>query len=56
MRLRFVGEDGSIGLKHGQVYDVKVNTAMGYIFVIWKESYYCPYSSLAALTANWEDV
>lgn len=61
MFLRFIGKDGSMGLKHGQVYHCQVHTYDGCICVYWAEkpsamTNVCPYSSLRSLTANWETV
>lgn len=63
MYLRFIGADGSMGLRHGDTYDVKINVKNNYIWVIipkfefrykvwgtWK----CPYSSPQSLAANWD--
>ena len=59
MNLKFIGTDGSMGLKHGEIYDVVVETRRGssVILVNW---YYlgahidgCPYSSPAAFAADW---
>lgn len=60
MRLRFIGKDGSMNLKHGQVYEViSLEAVNDYIRVMWKDNGHlrsCPYSSLSALCANWSDV
>ena len=60
MKLRFIGKDGSMNLKHGRVYEiVRIITIANYIYVMWKDDGYlcsCPYSSLSALCANWSDV
>lgn len=55
MKCRFIGQDGSMGLKHGEVYTVRISQGVKYLYVCWGERKYCPYSSLEALTANWED-
>lgn len=62
MYLKFTGADGSMGLKHGGVYKVKIITTDRYIVVEWIENYEtnhgtrrCPYSSLAKLNENWSD-
>lgn len=58
--LRFIGKDGSMGLKHGKTYRCKVYTYEGLICVSWKRKWLademCPYRSLEALTDNWETV
>lgn len=62
MKLRFIGKDGSMKLKHGRVYEiVKIITIDNYIYVMWTDGpgvnvRCCPYSSLSALCANWSDV
>ena len=63
MRLRFIGKDGSMKLKHGQVYEViSLEVVNDYIRIMWKDNRYlgycrsCIYSSLSALCANWSDV
>lgn len=58
MNLKFIGTDGSIGLKHGEVYDVSISCLFSYdkIIVKWHEHnifHECPYSSPAAFAANW---
>ena len=64
MKLRFIGKDGSMNLKHGRAYEIISLEAVTffnnyYIRVMWKDGEYlcsCPYSSLSALCANWSDV
>ena len=62
MRLKFIGKDGSMGLKHGNVYPVGVRSAPDdpYIVVAWPDesgsTNVCPYSSPAAFAANWSEV
>lgn len=53
MRLKFIGKDGSMGLKHGIVYSVTIFTEYGKIIVRLGPHRYCPYSSPQALAANW---
>ena len=60
MELKFIGTDGSMGLKHGEVYDVSVVSLYSetHITVKWYDSTQgkgvcCPYSSPAAFAANW---
>lgn len=63
--LTFIGEDGSMGLKRGKVYGVRIFTDELFFsgkICIWVEWHYeldpfatqsCPYSSVAALARNW---
>ena len=58
MNLKFIGTDGSMGLKHGEVYEVSVHCTFKdeVIRVKWYKhpnSIECPYSSPAAFAANW---
>lgn len=53
--LRFIGKDGSMGLKKDYRYFVKIYTHRGYIVVNWDRGL-CPYSSLETLCENWESV
>lgn len=57
MLLRFIGADGSMGLKKGQVYIVKISTTLEHIIVKWTgvgSCGSCPYSSPQTFAANWE--
>lgn len=65
MYLKFIGADGSMRLNHGEVYDVRIKTKNGYIWVIIPRfefrhmifgTWECPYSSPQSLSANWEKV
>lgn len=59
MKLKFIGTDGSMGLRHGETYKVRVFSSGEYIVVeVYRDNgaYGCPYSSLANLYKNWEDV
>ena len=56
MNLKFIGEDGSMGLKHGAVYDLNVFVNHTHVCVEWfdgNEFRQCPYSSPASFAANW---
>ena len=55
MKLRFIGKDGSMGLKQGKAYSVAIKNSTSYIYVIW-DGGSCPYSSPQALSKNWEAV
>ena len=60
MRLKFIGADGSLNLRHGKVYDVKFYSTNHHIvaviktgdFMRWREVV-CPYGSPQALAKNW---
>lgn len=57
MLLRFIGTDGSMGLKKGQVYIVRISTTLEHIIVKWTgvdSCGSCPYSSPQTFAANWE--
>lgn len=55
MYLKFIGEDKSMGLSHGRVYDVRVKTKNNYIWVeIPNSAWKCPYSSPQSFAANWQ--
>lgn len=53
--LRFIGENGSMGLRHNHIYRVKISTVGRFIYVDWGADC-CPYISLKTLTENWESV
>lgn len=54
MLLRFIGTDGSMGLKRGNIYNCSIATRGNDIWVSWSWLCECPYSSISALAANWE--
>lgn len=68
MRARFKGKNGSMGFKHGKVYELKTGfepievRKPGHIATVkWyitlrdtKSSAWCPYSSTAAVEENWD--
>lgn len=57
MELKFIGTDGSMGLEHGKVYDVNIQSKKGFIWVEVKNGIFkkwkCPYESPQSLSANW---
>lgn len=57
MLLKFMGENGSMGLIHGIVYDVDIFSGRKYIYVKWANEQgslvQCPYSSIEQLACNW---
>ena len=55
MKLKFIGKDGSMRLRHGWVYDCSITTAHGQVWVIWETWNACPYGSLKTLLENWTD-
>ena len=57
MYMRFIGKNGSMGLKHGKVYKTKIHSFNNFIFVSWSDGWCsdrCPYESPQSLAANWE--
>lgn len=59
MKLRFIGADGSMGLRRHHVYDVDIrSTKYGFIMAEWYDGglVRCPYTSPQAVAANWESV
>lgn len=56
---RFIGRDGSMGLRHGRYYEITIYGKpdedlifvewIGYDGFLWK----CPYGSIEALMQNW---
>lgn len=62
MKARFIGEDGSMGLKHGNVYEIVLFDCGGQPVVSWKYTKMskfgmsCPYGDFKKLAENWETV
>lgn len=58
MKLKFIGEDGSLGLRHGRTYEVTLRTAGKYLWTYISKGPICkigcPYASLQAFAANLE--
>jgi hypothetical protein len=63
MILKFIGKDGSMGLRHGRKYSVSIETRGTFIVVSWTsevgvgdkaKTQCCPYSSLQKLAENWQ--
>ena len=58
MKLRFIGEDGSMGLKNGEAYDARIYNRGKFLWVEWKVGRFmtrsCPYSSTKAFAQNWD--
>lgn len=57
MLLKFIGENKSMGLRQGKIYDVTVKSDSRYLYVLWRTEQgkvmCCPYSSPAAFASNW---
>lgn len=57
MYMKFIGKDGSMGLKHGRFYNTKNFSKNGLIFVQWVNNFHgikcCPYKSPQSFAANW---
>ena len=57
MLLRFIGTDGSMGLRHGQVYSVGVRSDLHFIWAHVRTSWIgetkCPYDTPQAFAKNW---
>lgn len=54
MLLKFIGEDGSMGLRHGEFYDCTIKSHDGYIWVYWDDDLKaCSYGSIEKLAKNW---
>lgn len=56
MLMKFIGKDGSMGLKHGKIYEVTIESRYPYYWVRWGAYKACPYDSRYGLEANWEKV
>lgn len=60
MLLKFIGKNGSMGLRNGCVYDCYISTRGNHIYVTWNTglgcvTMDCPYESISALNENWEN-
>lgn len=56
MQLKFIGKDGSMGLKHGYVYDVRIRSSETLIWVDILNYCSCPYSWPQTFAENWSKV
>ena len=58
MKLKFIGEDGSMGLRTGEVYDTRIFIKGECLWVEWKVNLYtvksCPYISTQSFAQDWE--
>ena len=48
----FIGEDGSMGLRRGQIVPLSVYFGNGHLLACWKGGN-CPYDTVAAFSRNW---
>lgn len=57
MYLRFIGTDGLLGLRHGEVYKVRVLQGCDLFYVCvkggWISEIICPYETLVGFAKNW---
>ena len=53
MYLKFIGQDGSMGLRRGEIYKVKITSNKRYMWVNIGMWWSCPYSSPQTLAENW---
>lgn len=59
MKMRYIGEHGSMGLVRGKEYKVSINTRYNYIVVTWSDfrgKHACPYATIKAMLQNWEEI
>lgn len=58
MKLRFIGQDGALRIKSGQVYDVNVHTVGEFICVTIKDpelgTLHYPYKAPGTFSHNWK--
>ena len=58
MKLRFIGTDYSMGLRHGEVYNVRMCASSRYIVAFIEKNFLhgieCPYGSPQAFAKNWK--
>ena len=57
MKLKFIGADGSLGLIHGEYYnvslDIQYHMLIARIKTGWISDTFCPYETLQAFAKNW---
>lgn len=53
MFYKFIGKDGSMGLKQGGIYDCRLKYHDGFYWVYWNIGR-CPYETMKSLERNWE--
>ena len=55
MKFRFIGKDGSMGLKKGSIHTIKTSIKQNLLWVTWEDNS-CPYTNLEKFFENWEMV
>lgn len=55
MKFKFIGTDGSMGLKKNSIHTIRTSIANNLLWATW-ENNSCPYKNLEAFLANWEMV
>ena len=57
MKLKFIGTDGSMGLRNGHVYKVNIRSNDKYIILFIEKNFWhsmeCPYGLPQAFANNW---
>ena len=53
---KFIGRDGSMGLRNGRIYKIKITIEQEMVIVKCRYGWRCPYSSVVAFLNNWEMV
>lgn len=59
MLLRFIGNEHTMNLKKGEVYDVEIHakTEMVWVHVNWANRFLsCPYVSIKNMLKDWEEL
>ncbi len=56
-RYRFIGKDGSMGLKHSRIYNLKLTSGAAVAVIArWNARYWCPYKTIDDFTDNWQRI
>lgn len=53
MFLKFIGQDGSMGLRKNKYYEVRVYSDTQFIWLETKDGVRCPYTTPQAFASNW---
>ena len=53
MKCEFIGKDGSMGLKKGNIYNIKTTITQNLLWVHWDRNG-CLYSNLEKFLENWK--